>query len=152
MEKMTKKIKYKVLKIKTLTQQGWCDRTDLLLHSAFQLLVDFLEQEKPDTIVDYNYNEETKAAWEELQALYKWWTATRPGRVDPLDDKRLRHPKRKFKKIVGTKLYELLDYDHKKYAEYDAAIKKHGNLLTEWGKEDQDMLHRLVDIRQGLWC
>ena len=37
----------KVLKIHTL-EKGWCDKDYLLLHTAFQILVDFVENEKPD--------------------------------------------------------------------------------------------------------
>jgi len=43
----------KVLKIHTL-EKGWCDKDYVMLHAMFQLLVDFVEQEKPDQIVDWN--------------------------------------------------------------------------------------------------
>ena len=39
----------KILKINTLNK-CWCDRDDLLLHAAFQILVDFVEKEKPGKI------------------------------------------------------------------------------------------------------
>jgi hypothetical protein len=35
---------------------GWCDKDRIMLHAVFQLLVDFVEQEKPDQIVDYDKN------------------------------------------------------------------------------------------------
>jgi len=41
-----------LLKIQTL-EKGWCDKDEVLLHAAFQLLVDFVEQEHPDKIVDW---------------------------------------------------------------------------------------------------
>jgi hypothetical protein len=41
----------KVLKIHTLTQGEWYDRDESLLHAAFQLLVDFMEQERPGEII-----------------------------------------------------------------------------------------------------
>lgn len=43
----------KILKIHTL-EKGWCDRDQIMLHAAFQLLVDFVERENPDQIVDWN--------------------------------------------------------------------------------------------------
>ena len=43
----------KILKIHSL-EKGWCDKDHVMLHSVFQLLVDFVEQEKPDQIVDWN--------------------------------------------------------------------------------------------------
>ena len=36
----------KYLKIHTL-EKGWCDRDEIMLHAVFQILVDFMEQEKP---------------------------------------------------------------------------------------------------------
>lgn len=37
----------KILKIHTL-DKGWCDKDYIMLHAAFQILVDFVEKEKPD--------------------------------------------------------------------------------------------------------
>jgi hypothetical protein len=44
------------LKIHTL-EKGWYGRDELVLHADFQLLTDFIEQEKPDKIVDWNIDE-----------------------------------------------------------------------------------------------
>ena len=59
----------KRLNIHTL-DKGWYDKDDVLLHAAFQLLTDFIERERPDQVVNYNHNEETRQRWTELQALY----------------------------------------------------------------------------------
>ena len=40
----------KYLKIKTL-EKGWHDKDEVLLHAAFQLLTDFVEQEKPEETI-----------------------------------------------------------------------------------------------------
>ncbi len=40
----------KILKISTL-EKGWADRDHLMLHANFQILVDFVEQEKPFEII-----------------------------------------------------------------------------------------------------
>lgn len=37
----------KYLKIHTL-EKGWQDRDEIMLHAVFQVLADFLEQEKPE--------------------------------------------------------------------------------------------------------
>ena len=58
----------KRLKITTL-DKGWYDKDEVLLHVAFQLLTDFVEQERPDKIVDWDFDEQHKAAWEEITAL-----------------------------------------------------------------------------------
>ncbi len=40
----------KIIKIHTL-KKGWADRDHLMLHANFQILVDFVEQEKPFEII-----------------------------------------------------------------------------------------------------
>ena len=140
----------KVLKIHTL-DKGWCDKDRILLHAAFQLLVDFVEREKPDRIVDWNWSPEHKQAWGEIRALYKWWTQTRPSRKSPLSEKGLKKPPMRWKKIPGSDCRQLVEYDKKKYPEYGKAVKKHWHLEKKWEEEDQRNLHRLVDIRGFLW-
>jgi hypothetical protein len=140
----------KVLKIHTL-EKGWCDKDYVMLHAVFQLLVDFVEQEKPDQIVDWNSDLAHKEAWKEIRSLYRWWTQTRPARKSPLDKKGLKKPPMKWKKIQGTENCQLVDYDKNKYAAYDEALKKHWRLEKKWDKEDQRNLYRLIEIRQFLW-
>lgn len=140
----------KILKIHTL-EKGWCDKDHVMLHAVFQLLVDFVEQEKPDQIVDWNSDPVHKQAWKEIRSLYRWWMQTRPARKSPLDEKGLKKPPMRWKKIDGTENRQLVDYDKKKYAAYDGALKKHWQLEKKWDEEDQRNLHRMIEIRQFLW-
>ena len=140
----------KILKIHTL-KKGWCDKDHVMLHAAFQVLVDFVEQEKPDKVVDWNSDPSHKQAWKEIRSLYRWWTQTRPARKSPLDEKGLKKPPMRWKKIDGTENQQLVDYDKKKYAAYDTALKKHWRLEKKWDEEDQRNLHRMIEIRQFLW-
>jgi len=140
----------KYLKIQTL-EKGWHDKDEMLLHAAFQLLVDFVEKEDPGRIVNWNSDESHKHAWKEIRELYKWWKEKRPSRKSPLDDKKLKIPPMKFKKIPGSELSQLVEPDKKKYAKYYQAIKKHARLEVKWEEEDQRNLHRLVEIRGFLW-
>jgi len=140
----------KRLKITTL-DKGWHDKDDLLLHAAFQLLADFVEQEHPEKIVDWGANELHKSAWGEITGLYKWWTKGRPRRRSPLDDKKLKRPPFKLKKIPGSDMRQLVMPDKKKYAEYYQALEAHARLEKEWYEEDQCNLHRLIEIRGFLW-
>ncbi len=48
-DRIIKHMKYH--KIKTLGK-GWHDKDEILLHAVFQVLTDFVEQEKPETIID----------------------------------------------------------------------------------------------------
>jgi hypothetical protein len=140
----------KILKIHTLENGSW-DKDHLMLHAVFQLLVDFVEQEKPDQIVDWNSDAEHRHAWNEIQSLYRWWTQARSTRKTPLDAKGLKKPPMRWKKLPGTEHRQLVDYDKKKYAAYYVALKKHSRLEKKWDEEDQRNLHRLIEIRQFLW-
>ena len=138
------------LKIHTL-EKGWYDKDEVLLHAAFQLLIDFIEQEKPDKIVDWNVDKLHRKAWKEIKSLYNWWKKERPERKSPLNDNRLRHPPLKLERIPGSDSYKMVESDKKKYASYYRALRKHRKLEQEWEEEDQYNLHRLIDIRQFLW-
>ena len=140
----------KYLKIETL-DKGWCDRDYILLHAAFQVLVDFIEKEKPDRIIDWGANDEHRNAWREMRELFRWWKRVRPERKSPLDDKRLKVPPMKFKEIPGSEYQELIEPDKRKYVKYYQAMKKHAELEQKWDEEDQRNLHRLINVRQFMW-
>ena len=122
-----------------------------MLHAVFQLLVDFVEKEKPGEIVGGNSCPEHKHAWKEIRALYRWWLKTRPARKDPLMQKGLKRPPMRWKKVPGTDFRQLVDYDKTKYPEFEKAVKQHRRLEKRWGEEDQRNFHRLVEIRGHLW-
>src|SRR4030042_4432555 len=124
------------LKIHTL-EKGWYDKDEVLLHGAFQLLIDFVEQEKPDKIVDWNAYELHKKAWKEIKLLYNWWKKERPARKNPLEDRKKKHPPLKFEKIPGSDLLKMVEPDKKKYANYYRALEEHWRLEKKGGEEDQ---------------
>lgn len=124
----------KYLKIHTL-KKGWQDRDEIMLHAVFQILVDFVEQEKPDEIVDWNADDTHKRDWREICELYKWWKTKRPARKSPLDDKRLKVPPLKFEDIPGTGHQKMVAPDKKKYAAYYKALEKHWQQEKEWHEQ-----------------
>jgi len=138
------------LVIRTL-EAGWHDKDEVMLHAAFQLLVDFVEQEQPGKYIDWSHDDDHRQAWKEIRALYRWWTTTRPSRRDPLDDKKIAVPPLRFEKIAGTTLSKLVTPDKKQYAAYYRALKQYARLEQKWREEDQRTLHRLVEIREFLW-
>ncbi len=138
------------LKIRTL-ESGWCDRDELLLHADFQILVDFVEQERPAAAVDWNHDTIHRRAWKEIASLYRWWKKERPARKSPLNNKKLKSPPFRFKKIPGTNLSELIQPNRKKYALYYRALRRDSELQKKWLEEDQRNLHRLIEIRSFLW-
>ena len=138
------------LKIHTL-EKGWHDKDEVLLHAAFQLLIDFIEQEKPDRIVNWNANALHRKAWKEIKLLYAWWKKERPARKSPLHNKRIKHPPLKFERVPGSDLQRMAESDKRKFANYYRALKEHWKLEQKWEEEDQRNLHRLIDIRKSLW-
>lgn len=64
---------------------GWIDRDRLMLFACFQILVDFIEKELPNSNTDYSLGG-WKEAKEEMEALYKWWTVDRNPRANSQDE------------------------------------------------------------------
>jgi len=140
----------KYLKIHTL-EKGWRDRDSIMLHAAFQILVDFVELEKPSEIVDWNSDDSHKRAWKEICDLYDWWTKSRLNRKSPLDDKRLKVPPIIFEDIPDSDCKRMVEPDKKKYAAYYKALEKEQQQEIKFHEEDQQNLHRLIEIRPYLW-
>lgn len=137
----------KLLKIHMLEKDQWYDRDAILLHAAFQVLVDFVEQERPDEIVDWQHDDLHRNAWSEISQLYKWWKEERPSRHDPLDDVASPPAEEFLTAEEGTLNFP----EREKYPEYYAAVDKSSALEEEWHEEDQRNLHRLIEIRPFLW-
>src|SRR3990172_13300543 len=114
----------KRINITTLNKK-WHDKDEVLLHAAFQLLVDFVEEEHPDKVTDWSSDDAHRIAWKEIKRLYRWWKHIRPTRKSPLDDKNIRRPPLRRKKIAGSDYFESVPPNRKKYAEYYKALKKH---------------------------
>jgi hypothetical protein len=137
----------KYLKIHTLAKGQWYDRDTVLLHSAFQVLVDFIEQERPNEIVDWQHDELHRNAWSEISKLYKWWKEERPNRHDPLDGVASPPAEEYWISEEGRLVFP----DRGKYPEYYAAMDKSSELESKWHEEDQRNLHRLIEVRPFLW-
>jgi hypothetical protein len=138
------------LTISTL-KAGWHDKDKVMLHAAFQLLTDFVEQEFPGKYIDWNHDAVHRRAWKEICDLYQWWTKTRPSRRTPLDDKRIIKPPVRFQKVAGTKFSRLMSPDKNRYEAYYRALRRHTRLEQKWRREDQRNFHRLVNVREFLW-
>ena len=134
-----------ILKVNSL-KRGWCDRDQILLHASFQILIDFIEQERPDRHIDWSHDKIHKHAWREIETLYSWWKSKRPSRRNPLDRKGLMTPP--FKIDHNGRMVQP---DKKKYAAYYRALKEFLRFEKKWEAEDQQNLYRLIAIRRFLW-
>ena len=140
----------KILKISTLT--GYADGDEVMLHAAFQILVNFMEHEAE--ITNWTERAQDRRLWKELCCLYNWWKKIRPKRSDPLSplDPKIKVPEPRFRTTPeGHLMLGETPERLRKYAAYFHAVKESNRLEEEWLKEDQRNLHRLVRIRGCLW-
>lgn len=149
--------------IRTGLSPGYYDKDELLLFSAFSLLVDFVENEVPSVYT----NPEAKglessrevlsriikqspldspdevASWIEISDLYEWWTKVRPNRKSCYDE-----------------LYSYL-LDQSAKGRRNLTVDVDSNLEAidmkayeqerRYEEEDNQMLLRLVKIRLFMW-
>jgi len=128
----------------------WCDKSDALLYACFQLLVDFLEKERPEKIVDYKTNQEQRKEWRELQTLYRYWKIDRPKSSRDADKSLMKSgikmvfaPAERPGASSGR-----IDFTFKDKREYNKSCR----LDDKRDHLDEVMLQRLINIRHYLWC
>lgn len=125
---------------------GYHDPCSLVLHVPFNLLKSFYERQLTGH-VDWQADEPHRQAFAEMKALYEWWTVTRPNRentLEPLPEV----------SAGGGDFFVVFDddyRDHPEVLEWQRVAKIHNDAEQHWDQEDQDMLIRLVKIRQYLW-
>lgn len=140
---MTKQNSPYKLKIHTLND-SWHDSDELLLHGCFQILVNFIENEKPAETVDWKGSGDGAfEAWREMQSLYRWWKEERAMRKDveyDMPDDYI---------IVAED--GAVTFNDEKYPHVNRYILEQSALDQSWYQEDSDNLHRLVNVRQWMW-
>jgi len=141
----------KILKISTL-DNTWHDQTEVLLHTSFQTLVNFIEKEKPGELIEWEADPGHSKAWKTMTELYNWWTVIRPNRVEPIEelDSDL-IPPLEFEPTEDPNLYKFVFHSDADYPEYAEARKESNRLEIEWNKEDQKNLHKLIMVRNYMW-
>jgi hypothetical protein len=101
---------------------GWIDRDNLMYNACFNILVDFVEKEMIPGPVDWDHNEDARKWRDEYLALYNWW---KTGRAEE------RKKARAEQRGAGFDRY--------------AAIRK------QLDDRDEEMLQRLLKVREGMW-
>ena len=134
----------KRLRIHTL-ESGYSDPREVLLHAAFQTLEDLIH-EKMFKMVDWKWNETQSAIYDEWMALHEWWTKIRPNRKDPFDDPEC--PELDMSQDMNGFTLWKTDEEHAKWSEF---AKKSSEWEEACNKEDDEMLHRLINTRLYMW-
>jgi hypothetical protein len=159
--------------IDTHLKPGYYDIDGLMLHGMFSLLrryvddehegVESLEKFGQDLLAggpqDFMHETEARQGKKENEAvtLYRWWMEARPAmlkRQDELLDLLYKDRKSLFdteeEEINGQKLYKVIR--RRERTEDEIAWNDELQALEEKiANEEQEMLHRLIDIRGGLW-
>ena len=110
--------------------------------------VEWLDEDKKSEAVPTSQAISAK----EIKELYVWWTTVYPNRPEPMDASgwsehcdamRVKYPSSLFSSLTGK------DSDDKKAS--DKAHKRLQEIETAYEKEDEEMLIRLIKIRDSLW-
>jgi hypothetical protein len=91
---------------------------------------------------------------QEILALYKWWTEVYPNRPDIHDASGWTEYCNRKREINGDKDLDFFCNDKvpKELKEFgDQALKKSHEIEEAYEKEDEEMMIRLIKIRNSLW-
>ena len=113
-----------------------------MLHAIFQVLVDFMEKEKPFEYVDWNSDEGHRKAAQTFKAAYLYWKVERP-----LLDKKEKEYTSKAVKGCGV--------DDKGFfysaPGSDKLIKKYWAIDRKRRNLDKKYIKALADVRMYMW-
>lgn len=129
------------VKIKSL-KPGYYDIDYRMLHACFQLLVDYVENERPFEIIDWDHDDESRQIAQEIKELYYWWKNEYPMRREPIHD---------IDESLVPPLTVVCRGDLTEYPAWEEACKKTQELEERWDREDDENLIRLMKIRPYLW-
>lgn len=141
--------RYSTVKSRYLSHT-WVDKDKLLVHTMFEILSKYIEDEKPDQIIDWSSNETSAEAWEELNRLYEWWHKTYiPWTETYMDKYSFEHIQ--FEKIEETGNYKMV------HASEEARKKSHetvAQISAEEASMEEELVEnckKLIDLKDYLW-
>jgi hypothetical protein len=100
---------------------------------------------------DPNYGKPTPQAEgaQEILELYMWWTVERPARIDPYEasgwDRICERRRQRYGDILDH------DEDEDERAETLRSLDEMNRLETLYAKQDEDMMIRLIKVKDRLW-
>lgn len=123
--------RYHILDLRSNTSYqyrwGWIDSDSKMMLACFNLLKEYIEKEKPFEIIDWSDNPEIE---KEIKDLYNWWMIGRE------------HERKEY-----DTFWDKRDFKETTEEERDA----HWKAEDELDKKDDEMLLRLIKIRNYLW-
>ncbi len=150
---------------------SYCEPDVKLLHANFQILVDFVEKEwkvftSTDLVKKIIHKEEISEdtpEWcleqvkeqnktnREIFNLYLWWKHRESSRIDVLDNipEEIK-PIHEFVPCEDRSGCSTM-VNRNPRPEYEKLLRQSMQQDEDWRTEDQDMLHKLIDLRPNLW-
>jgi hypothetical protein len=136
---------------------GWVDKPELILYANMAILTDFVEKEKGLEVIDWGHDDKNKTVAKEIKDIYEWWKIGRKQAIDELSAKRRQNWEKRVKldsiyneAIKGEFMAQINTNtpQYKVYLEERTKLVKERELLDE---KDEEMMHRLINIRRWLW-
>lgn len=141
--------KYHIIKPRTL-EPNYHDPREVILHASMELLTQFVEFETSDHAhVDWEGTEHHSKAWKEMNQIYDWWTKERPFREIIFNKENPYPPEPPSRHFMW-----MFDEEYENTPERIAWSKVadlHNQQDVKWDEEDNDYLHRLINIRLYMW-
>lgn len=138
--------KHRMHVVDTGLEPGWHDPRTQILHGAFHTFKTFYERQLTGH-VDWQGDEHHQKTWDEMTALYEWWTKVRPHREETLEPL----PR---DGVIGQSFMAVFDDDYQdrpEVKEWRRVADAHNKAEQGWEQEDEVMLIRLIKIRRALW-
>jgi len=139
--------------IKVAKPLHWYDSDFRILYGMMQVLVDFIEEEKPQENINWDWCEEHARIRDEFMFIYAWWK-NHPNRLQEIDDVTSKWSESvgpmKFKKSnIKDGYYEFNSDPHTE--EQEVLFKRIAELESKLHDEETEMLTKLIKIRSYLW-
>ena len=143
-----RKHQYNIIRPATL-EPGYYDPLDVMIHSNFHILKEFIDYEVSDGHVDWQATPQHQAFWAEANEILDWWNNIRPMRAEQLS---IDYPYPKGPEgSPSSWLFKKRYYETEEYKAWTdiAAIRREHEVQFE--RDDEEYLIRLMKIRLFLW-
>ena len=132
-----------------LDKTHWYDKDTLILHGLCELVVDYVEKEKCFETIDFTTCEEDKKRKSDIEFIYNWWK-NYPNRQQEIKDSLdAWYTASKFPDVIDWT--KNVNKQNVPSPEADELHKLHTRLEEDLCEEEQAVLHKIIDIRRGLW-
>jgi len=134
--------------IKTGLKKGqWYDTDTRMLYGMMNLLVEYIDKEKPFEHINWDYDDLHRSAKKEFLEIRKWWD-NYENRCEEIEKSLTDWYEERFD---GAKDCMLDRINETPTPESKRLFKIHNEMGNKLNEEETEMLIRLVKIRKCLW-